>query len=473
LSNIKNVHDQYQSIRENRNSKQTALGILGTAQSSLNPAVQLLAPLFNSQSINTAVSTINNTQNNSETTTKPQLPSLVPFVNSDWESLSTTEKTKLIIWAKQLQEIQTDIPITITGWNSLSATKKTSAVNWAINRFGKKPDNTTDREFVLSAIRSLMGITPDLATKLDKNTPTVSEETINRDFVIRTTWDLWTYPENYIDSWDASSELAKQFLELKNKARSVYASVQNNLAIAYSVSEAQKSLDQITFAINDAKNLLHDCNLIKTIAKNNSLLKTDPDGHSKLKTIIISQLGQFKSDDMRTSIQNGGSILSKPIFQNYINYGSAYQLSCSRTFEDNTISAQSLNTTSGTDNQQINGFCHIDTDLIPGNYGIDDNASQLSERERNIYNKFQVQPALNIWDLISQGEDFKAFCGFTYFMKEYGSIDSYTPNRLLDGGQSILCGSDVVIQQNGIPMADGWYTVDPTTIRNIIYKTDE
>lgn len=461
LQNIKKIHDQYQSVRENRSSKQTALGLLGTAQSSLNPSIQLLAPLFDIRQVVPAGA------NTSGTTTSPvpELPSFVPFVRSDWESLSAAKKSALITWAKQLQKIPTDIPITSDGWNTLSATKKTSAVAWATDLFGKKPANTTDKDFVLSAIRSLMNITPDIATKLARGTDEVSEETIHRDFVIRTVWSVWTYPENYITSWDASSDVAKQFLEMKNKARAVYSSVQNDLAIAYSVSEAQKNLDQITFAVDGAKKLLHDCNLLKIIVQNNDALKTDPERHDKLKTILISRLGQFQSDDVRTDIQGGGSILARPAFNTYADYGSTYQLPC-RLGETPPSGNTALS--AGTTLE----FCYLDIDLVPGNYGIDDSVEPMMEPIRKVYNKLQVQPALDIWDLFTQASQSNAFCGFTYFMKEYGGDENFTPNPILDGGKPILCGTNN-IAPGGIVIPDTWYGGDATTIRNIIYKTDE
>lgn len=394
VNSISKIKNDYQDVKTELTKKQVALGLLGSIKNGLQANMQYLA------------------QNGIE-----GVPANIPFTIDDWNNLTATEKNTAVSWAKKISRIPANFPVTTDDWNASTAAQKTAAVSWA-KTIQDKPENTSDKDFVLATIWVFIGI--------PTNTP---EANIKGIFVTKSVWKVWSNPENYmVTPWDMSSDIAKNFLAEKNKLRTAFNNLQNDVSNTYSATKAKKNIDQLSTIVKSAKDLRDDCETLKTITRQNVF--SGPTAHTQLKTVLIANINRFKSDDIKTAIRNpANSILGQVPFQNYQDIGAKYSLTCDI------------------------GRCFDGSDVIApiSKDPDDDNPNDASIVK--IYTRFQVQPAKNIWELLDQGN--AAFCGFNDFLKDYSSYPDF-PNPTVSGGKSITC-------------SDEWMHIQKTDVRGIIF----
>jgi hypothetical protein len=392
VNSITKIQSDYQDVKSELAKKQVALSLLNSIKNGLQANMQYL-----------------------KQSALPGIPDAVAFSNEDWNTLTAAQKTTALNWAKTVSKIPTTFPLTTDDWNTLTAAQKTTALNWA-KVIQDKPTGTSDKDFVLATIWVFMGI--------PTNTP---ESSIKQMFVVKTMWKVWSNPENYMATpWDTESDVAKAFLAEKNKLRTSFNNLQNDVSNTYSVTKAKKNIDQLTSIVKTAGELRDDCETLRTIVSQNRF--TGPDAHAQLKTVLVNNIARFKSDDIKNAIRNpANSILGQVPLQTYTEVGTKYSLSCDP------------------------GRCFDGSDVIAPIDRDPDDDSAPDETAIKSYTEFQIQPAKDIWEILDQRN--AAFCGFNVFLKLYPNA---LPNPVLDGGKPIEC-------------SDEWMHVEKTDIRGIIF----
>lgn len=405
VNSITKIQNDYQDVKSELAKKQVTLSLLGSIKNGLLANMQYLA------------------QNGIA-----DIPANIPFIIDDWNSLTTAEKNTATVWAKKVSKIPVNFPITTADWNASTTAQKTAAVSWA-KTIQDKPANTPDKDFVLATIWIFIGI--------PTNTP---EANIKGIFVTKSAWKVWTNPENYmVTPWQPTGntlgnaspgspqqDSASYFLAEKNKLRTAFNNLQNDVSNTYSATKAKKNIDQLSTIVKSAKDLRDDCQTLRTIVGQNVF--TGPTAHTQLKAVLIANLNRFKSEDVKIAIKNpGNSILGQTPFTDYQAVGTKYTLTCDTN------------------------KCYDGSDVIAPIDRDPDDDSLMDTTAVKIYTEFQVQPAKNIWDLFNQGN--AAFCGFNNFLKIY---PDQLPNPTLDGGKSITC-------------SDEWMHIQKTDVRGIIF----
>ncbi len=409
VSFVENLKQDYQQNKTELTKKQVTLSLLTSIETALQGNIQSLQTYF------------------------PGMPTILPFTKSTYtDRLTATQKTAAVTWAKNINTIPSGVPLTSSEWNRLTAAQKTAAVTWArdVKKQEKKP-GMTDKDFVLATVWLTLGIKPD-----------TDESTIERNFVISTVWNVWTNPELFMQTpWDTDGPVAKNFLTAKNKIRTDFNNLQNDVSNVYSTTKTKKSLDQMKTTVDSAINLSDDCKTIRDIASANVF--TGPDAHTKLKNVYIANINRFKTDEVKNAIKSGSSILSQPPILTPAEFEARYNIKCDR-----------INPTR----------CFDGSDLINVFDGVDDNEVPLNDTDRKIYTVFQVDPATDIWSLLNSqhdGVDY-AFCGLNGFLKYYEWRNPLFPTPL--GQIPAYVGSDGA----SIQCDAEWMKVKTTDIRSII-----
>ncbi len=463
IETITNIREQYQDAKSELSKKQITLNQLYSIEGKISASMLSLDTIF------------------------PDMPRNIPFTNMSWDRLDTTRKTTTTNWIKKtaLQIptntqgiVSSDIPLTAGDWTALSTAKRASLIQWAQEFTGvTKEPTTTDQDFVLATAHLMAGLPTGTTT-----------ETIKRDFVIANAWKIWANPENYMTesastSWNRPSTTyqetmpegvnigttvpnqaletipAKRFLNFKNEIRSEYYALRNDVSIPYTAERAENALRQITIIKDQSQKFLDDCNTLRELAKNNRPAQlNDPQAHENFRKVLEQNITRFKTLEMKNAIEAPllGGILSRNPIANVDDFRLSGISDCK------SPNVQEIN---------LSITCYDSSELIPPNYGEDDEDSPLTQQQEEYLKKYQSQPARNIWELLDKkdpqtGTD-TAFCGLNTFLKEYANNfvmerlfnTTFLPNSTLDGGKEITCSTD-------------WTRISSVDVRAIIYSTD-
>jgi hypothetical protein len=366
---LETVRNTYQDEQREIRKKQSTLNILNQIESQLKSNVKSLNFID----------------------TELNIPDYITFTDSGWERLAAADKTAFITWAKKLRQLPTKAPLVESEWNALSTVDKKAMVDWAKDiTAGSEQSaydpNIPDKDFVLATVWLLSGVQsrdfvvePGSTCDLD----CVAKKTFSLDAL----WSIWIYPENYIKNWDPESDKAKEYQKKKNAARTLYNSVLNEISIPYTINQAELALKKIDATNLRMESLYYDCEKIKSIIRENDSLRTDPDGHKKMLTILKARKGELKTPEIRDSITNGASILSDPI--------GYYQSQPENNCNDRIGCKQDIGIVGDTDDD--------DNPTDPG-------LAQIAEY-------YQVQIPKNVWELVEQGP--VAMCRLNRFVSDY------------------------------------------------------
>jgi hypothetical protein len=278
VKTIDTIADQYNNAKSELTNKQITLNLLYSLESSLQTSLQSIKQYI------------------------PGLPTRIVFSDVTWANLSPAEKNSLLAWAKEMSKIPKDIPLTIENWNNLSAAQKNSALAWVKeNNNSVKPTSVSDRDFVISTALNQLGVSP-----------TNTADTLYKQIVLKTTWNVWETPSLYAtSSWDESSDVAKEYLSLKNKIRADYQGVQNDVSLPYTLQKSQTNLRQLKSIIDETGNMLDDCLTIRRLVLANNPGTITTTSHEQMKQILVSNKNRFKSAKIIGQIETGNHVLSK------------------------------------------------------------------------------------------------------------------------------------------------------------------
>ncbi len=421
ISQVKTIDilaDRYQNAKSELTNKQITLNLLYSLESALQTNLKSIKQFI------------------------PGLPEKLVFTNTTWNNLSATEKNTLVIWSKTIANVPKEAPLTIENWNALSAAQKNTMINWAKERNNtEKPASVSDRDFVISITLNQLGISPNSAS-----------DVMYQQLVIQTTWNVWETPASYATAWDESSDVARNYLTQKNKIRSDYQGVQNDISSPYTSQKAETNLRQLESIIDETENMLNDCKTIRDVVLRNKPATITGNSHEQIKQILLTNKNRFKSQKIIDQIDNGNNILAKNPVTETNSFDDEYGKSSIITCE--------------------NGSCYnMDINLLHPEFGYqkkdndEPSEEELPDSAQKKLNGYQSQPAKNIWELVEKGgtngSGDTAFCGFNEFLKIYSTgfgLYVWTPNPTLDGGKPIECSPE-------------WYRIGPTEFRNILFKS--
>lgn len=426
VATIDDVANRYQDAKSELTKKQITLNLLYSMESSLQTSIQSIKQFL------------------------PGIPALVPFTESSWDKMTSAQKSAALLWAKKIHKLPETTPFSASEWNTLSTVQKTSLVTWAKQATGKtKPDNVTERDFVLAAVFTVV-----------EKTPVDNADLIKKEFVVDTTWSVWTNPEQYMEkAWvipgnsttstpgsTNTPDFAKIYLTTKNKIRADYQGIQNDVSLPYTAQRIATSLRQLESIIDETRRMRNDCQTMRSIiAQTTTIDRNSPEAHNQMKQVLLANKTRFTSQKIKEEIETGNSILLKSPVTSTTSFSDIYGPVSMITCENN--------------------ICYNkDIELLSASFGDGDNESTLLTGVKNNYNTYQSQPVKNIWELIEKkpttGGPDTAFCGFNKFLKGYPTMGDYLPNSILDGGKPIEC-------------SDEWIKIGPAEFRNIIFGSDE
>ena len=431
VQSIGTIQQKYYETKSELTKKQITLNLLYSIESSLKSSIQTLG------------------------THVANLPPTVPFSNYSWSKLgnSTTtlspEQKTLLTWAKNLSikippgvAITPDkLPLTLGDWDTLTAAQKTAAVSWATSRMADgdiRDTTTTDKDFVLGTVWYMYGIDSE---KTDFE--------IKRDYALSIIWKVWVSPEQYMATpWDTESADAKTFLAAKNKIRTSYAALQNDISVPYTLQKSETALKQLDELIKRANELLADCKTMESIVNANPY--NGADANIKYQTLLINNLTRFKSEDVKQAIKNKDGILGNADATKYP--------------EGIVVYDQAFIDAVGMRNSDLIGKPFKEVDLAVPAYVKEDDYDPSDDADRRLLNDsgaylYQVPPARTLYELFQQGNT--AFCTLNKFLKD---APPNLPNPVLDGGKPILC------TESG---NDAWQNIGNNDIRAIIFGSND
>lgn len=377
ISVITRVRDTFQEHQRELIKKQSTLNILNQVESQLKGNVRELNAIDPSL----------------------RVPEYITFTDSGWERLSAAEQKTFIDWAKRMRGLPAKAPIIESEWNALSAADKKTVLDWAKDITAGSDQSSydptiPDKEFVLATVWLLSGV-QSRDFSVDSESSCDINCTSKKTFALDALWNVWIYPENYIKNWDSESAPAVEYQKRKNAARTLYNSVVNDISIPYTINKASIELKSLEADIQQITLLTSDCNLIKSIIRNNSALQTDPNGHKKMADILKARKNEFKTPEIKSAMENSISILSDPI-----NY---YQ-------------NQPENSCTGTDMR-----CKQDIGIEGA---TDDNDDPENPGLAAIAEFYQVDIPKHVWELIAQSDNDQgdiSMCRLNMFVREYVS----------------------------------------------------
>ena len=205
---------------------------------------------------------------------------------------------------------------------------------------------------------------------------------------------------------------------------------------------------------------------MKLVIQQNSSLANDPDGHAKMLAILKSRVKEFLTPEIRDAILTGQSILSQKI--------GAYQAdplnNCGGVADPHADPLYGQDPNPQDPNpahhsstwirqywlQQValynitshsDGTCKQDIG-VQGDVDDDDNPTDPGLAD--VAEKFQVEPAKSVWDLLNQGD--KALCRLNRFSSDYiwYASKKYKP---------VLCDKD-------------WMSISKKTIVSYLFNED-
>ncbi len=431
VQSIGTIQQKYYETKSELTKKQITLNLLYSIESGLKSSIQTLG------------------------TYVANLPPTVPFSNYSWSRLNpsttsttlSTEQKTILTWAKNLSikippgvAITPDkLPLTLGDWDTLTAAQKTAAVSWATSRMADgdiRDTTTTDKDFVLGTVWYMYGIDSE---KTDFE--------IKRDYALSIIWKVWVNPEQYMTTpWDTESADAKTFLAAKNKIRTSYAALQNDISVPYTLQKSETALKQLDELIKRANELLADCKTMEQIVRANQY--TGADANVRYQTLLINNISRFKSDDVKQAIKNKDGILSLIDATQYPEGVKVYD----QAFID---------ALGGFSGRHLLGKPFNELDLAVPVEIAEDDYEPSDDGNRRIMNSidaylYQVPPARTLYELFEQGNS--AFCTLNQFLT-LSRVDF--PNPALDGKKPILCDGDK------------WNTIEKNDIRAIIFGSND
>lgn len=218
-----------------------------------------------------------------------------------------------------------------------------------------------------------------------------------RDCVLYRTWNVWTYPDNYIkDSrWDEENLDRAKFQSIKTKIRTEFNNITEKISSERSLSNTQYDLQSLIRQKQNLSVLEGDCKTIKLAII--SQLPTKP-SHDSIGKNLLSMVDKFKSPDIQNAIKDyTSSMLGTPVgeFQeiNFIN-GTKKPLPTTLTFRDNSFPVLAFN------DSAIRG--------LPIEFGEDTFLGKGTAL--SVYQRRQPQ---NVFELFTRDAGLSLFCKLT------------------------------------------------------------
>ncbi len=323
----------------------------------------------------------------------------IVFSPSEWKALSRADKTEMLNWVKN--STATDVP-----------TSEQGEFDYVMNHFWniwEKPE----AYFKLVQIDTIQGTSITASDYWNFGQPSVVELQQRREQILGT----------------APISRSELFLEKKNQIRTEYNAVAERVSIKRDVDQSELDINELRSITLDIQDNLHDCRLLRTITEQNVGLignpsaPTNKNAHEQLRQILIRRQNEFRTDVVRLGIQDGSS--------------SILTTDPTRFPEDMIEGGQCANPTTGP--------CYQDTGI---------------RESRDSSDKYQVQPARNIWEIFNQDPGERSLnrhylCPFSVWLLEVNDDRGTKKNgelrcKLINGSQ--------------------WYTTKESEIVSYIFK---
>lgn len=283
---------------------------------------------------------------------------------------------------------------------------------------------------------------------------------------------LWQYGEaNVSDVQQRRSQIlgtapvsnATLFMELKNQIRTEYNAVSERVSIKRNVDQAELDINEIKAIMLDLYDSLYDCNKLRSITKEYEyLVGTDPhnttnkNAHNILLNVLRQRQNEFRTDAIRNGIQEGSfSILTTD--------PTRYPLSLienGQCIENSRITGvywffdlMSGELTSST--SPIGGGFH-GIRIQEGCYQF----TGLSENDYDSENRYQIQPAKNIWDIFNQDKG-------TANPNRFFLCTFVNALRTIDDDVGTKKNGEIRCAESG---GSPWYTTKESDIVSYIFK---
>ncbi len=263
------------------------------------------------------------------------------------------------------------------------------------------------------------------------NNPTATEM---RDCALYRTWNVWTYPDNYIkaSNWNDENVDRIQFQKAKTKIRTEFNNIVEKISSERSLANTEYDLKSLITFKQSLSSFYDDCKLLRSklailLAPG---LTGKPVSHKQIADTLALQYDDFKTLDMKNVIRNVSidplsSMLGTPAGSfaevNFINGTSVPDLALLQPIADKKLP------TSLVDTPKNNPYRGADM-----NYPVDPGL----HKDGISYSFYQKKQPQSVLDLFQRDEDLNLFCKLTDASLSY----TYPATGTSQGnGQRLYC----------------------------------